>query len=213
MLTENTGRALCDSGDAYGRHWERNQNKTIEDFEAMPQVNFRATDDFSVSTYHYLTKQAGLELNELCEEYNSLKIDPENGYADCEAYGVTEEGLAWLNAHGVTFGGTFNTYNGDWLGDQTLQGTYVRFGGSTDQYLLLQVHGGCDVRGGYTDAKLFYLPDDYMRNPEIEAVLNDKRYSTRYNGYALTVDDEDCTDEQMPEPKETDELELYLTEQ
>ena len=25
MLTESTGAALCDSGGAYGRHWQRNQ--------------------------------------------------------------------------------------------------------------------------------------------------------------------------------------------
>jgi len=37
MLIENTGRALGDSGDAYGRAWERNQGKTIEDFEGEPQ--------------------------------------------------------------------------------------------------------------------------------------------------------------------------------
>ena len=29
MLTTSTGRALCDSGDAYGRHWSRNQ-KAVE---------------------------------------------------------------------------------------------------------------------------------------------------------------------------------------
>ena len=29
MLTESTGRALMDSGDAYGRHWERNQKDGI----------------------------------------------------------------------------------------------------------------------------------------------------------------------------------------
>lgn len=29
MLTESTGRALMDSGDAYGRHWERNQRDGI----------------------------------------------------------------------------------------------------------------------------------------------------------------------------------------
>jgi hypothetical protein len=29
-----------------------------------------------------------------------------------------------------------------------------------ERYLLLQIHGGCDARGGYTNAKLF-LPPDY----------------------------------------------------
>ena len=28
-----------------------------------------------------------------------------------------------------------------------------------EEYLLLQIHNGCDVRGGYTDAKLFKCPE------------------------------------------------------
>ena len=39
MLTENTGRALCDSGDYYGRHWQQNQGR---DFEAQPVSHLRA---------------------------------------------------------------------------------------------------------------------------------------------------------------------------
>jgi hypothetical protein len=27
VLKGNTGRAICDSGDVYGKHWERNQNR------------------------------------------------------------------------------------------------------------------------------------------------------------------------------------------
>ena len=30
MLTENTGRNILDSGDAYGRHWEKNQGITVD---------------------------------------------------------------------------------------------------------------------------------------------------------------------------------------
>ncbi len=32
MLTENTGKHMCDSGFAEGRGWQKNQKKTIEDF-------------------------------------------------------------------------------------------------------------------------------------------------------------------------------------
>ena len=37
-----------------------------------------------------------------------------------------------------------------------LQGTFVKLHGD-ELYVLLQIHGGADVRGGYTDAKLFKL--------------------------------------------------------
>ena len=31
MLIENTGKHMLDSGSAYGRNWQRNKSKTIED--------------------------------------------------------------------------------------------------------------------------------------------------------------------------------------
>ena len=34
MLTENTGRAICDSGGENGRHWQRNKLRTIDDFRS-----------------------------------------------------------------------------------------------------------------------------------------------------------------------------------
>ena len=33
MLTENTGTHFLDSGGTNGRRWQRNQAKTIEDFD------------------------------------------------------------------------------------------------------------------------------------------------------------------------------------
>ena len=33
MLTENTGTHFLDSGGEDGRNWQRNQKKTLEDFE------------------------------------------------------------------------------------------------------------------------------------------------------------------------------------
>ena len=33
MLTENTGTHMLDSGGGSGRHWQRNQKKSIEDFK------------------------------------------------------------------------------------------------------------------------------------------------------------------------------------
>ena len=54
MLTENTGRAMCDSGgypeydengryvrstQGYGRHWERNKGKTIEEIAELTDLS------------------------------------------------------------------------------------------------------------------------------------------------------------------------------
>jgi hypothetical protein len=62
---------------------------------------------------------------------------------------------------------TENTYNGEDALDRTLQYTFFSFTGTTDNeflpdgtYVLLQIHGGCDVRGGYTDPVLFEVTGD-----------------------------------------------------
>ncbi len=48
---------------------------------------------------------------------------------------------------------TVNTYNGEDLLSQTIQ--YVYFTIDRGEFVVLRVHGGCDVRGGYTDPVVF----------------------------------------------------------
>lgn len=48
---------------------------------------------------------------------------------------------------------TVNTYNGENLVDQILQ--YTLFSNDSGEYVALQIHGGCDVRGGYTKPRVF----------------------------------------------------------
>lgn len=59
-----------------------------------------------------------------------------------------------------------NTYNGECELDRTLQFTMFTVEGSTflpdGSYVLLQIHGGADVRGGYTDPVLFSCSDEDM---------------------------------------------------
>ena len=159
LLTADTGKHPLDSGGAYGRHWERNAKKTIEDFEAEPEavLDVKHNDVYpTISLYHYLTRI--LHLDDLCNEFNALPVDD----WDCEDYyGVSKAGEQWLKDHNFEpLGDTFNSYNGDSILSQVIQGE--RFEVNGDYYVLLQVHGGCDVRGGYTDAKLFRLDDEYQ---------------------------------------------------
>ena len=172
MLTENTGTHFLDSGGAYGRNWERNQGKTIEDFESEPEVYYASEGKWierCVSVFHYLSQ---LEQDELCELFNALPCPDWN----CEkVYGVSDSQWEWLTEQcEVEVEYTFNTYNGDSDLSQILQGSWLRI--NDEQYLLLQIHGGCDARGGYTDAKLFkpsvehYIHEyiqEYMSSDEI----------------------------------------------
>lgn len=50
-----------------------------------------------------------------------------------------------------------NTYNGDSMLTQTLQ--YNTFTYEKRDYIILQVHGGADVRGGYTKPQIFQIDD------------------------------------------------------
>ena len=54
---------------------------------------------------------------------------------------------------------SWNTYNGESDLSQILQGSNLEI--FDEHYILIQIHGGCDARGGYTDAKLFKLRDEY----------------------------------------------------
>lgn len=164
LLTANTGRHPADSGGAYGRHWERNSKLTIEDFENEPEAILKIdhwdNDSYSaypkISLYHYLTRI--LELDGLCNEFNALPVDD---WDSDDYYGVSAQGEQWLKDNGFEpIGDTFNSYNGDSCLSQVIQGETFNLDG--DYYCLLQIHGGCDVRGGYTDAKLFKLEEEYQ---------------------------------------------------
>lgn len=176
MLTENTGAHFLDSGGAYGRNHERNQGV---DFEATPyaSVEFSVYShgqgapkheiQFSNNVYHWLAERLDYEpemtraYEAWCERedlapclqgqqavLDSMQRDP----------GVSEIfGLDWgAEASGLYGEGDpfiVNTYNHESTLSQVLQFLYFEVNGSS--YVLLSIHGGCDVRGGYTDCKVF----------------------------------------------------------
>jgi len=85
-------------------------------------------------------------------------------------YGVSTEAFDYLqNNFELEINRTFNTYNCDSDLDQVLQGTWIRL--NDEQYLVLQVHNGADVRGGYTDAKLFKPNEDGLINEYISEYM------------------------------------------
>ena len=167
MLIENTGKHMGDSGSAYGRHWQRNQSKTIEDFFNEPEQKITYDSRYKgferiVSVFHYLSE---LDIDEICEKFNDINRDADNWEGDF--YGVSKEAQEYLvslyyeydyeidsNPYGKD-SSTFNTYNIDCDLSQTLQGSWITI--NEEMYLMLQIHGGCDVRGGYTNARLFKI--------------------------------------------------------
>ena len=176
MLTESTGIHFLDSGGDNNRHWQRNQKKTIEDFENEKAVEIFKDGDYYeryVSLFHFLSE---LKLDETCDKFNKLndKYDDDKGEI---FYRVCLEAELFLldNFIEVDEKHEFNSYNYDCDLSQTIQGKYILLDGV--EYILLQIHNGADVRGGYTKAKLFktnqygmineYIPE-FLYQEEIE---------------------------------------------
>lgn len=171
MLKENTGRHFLDSGGAYGRNWERNQR--ITSFDEMPVSTFKFTVrkadedgndgeleiDFSSNVYHWLRERLQFDaaetrrFNWFCRHRDDHPMGLVDDYLKAlethgEKYGHTLSGPYWSDAPV-----TINTYNEENHLSQTLQFTVYTY--QDTEYCLLSIHGGCDVRGGYTYPQAF----------------------------------------------------------
>jgi len=206
MLIENTGKHMLDSGSAYGRNWQRNKSKTIEDFNNEPEQQITYNGEYQgferlVSVFHYLSE---LDIDYICEEFNKLNRDATNW--DSNFYGVSLEASEYLDSlknqdieiDELPYGdqwSNFNTYNGDSDLSQVLQGSWIKI--DDEMYLILQIHGGCDVRGGYTNARLFKIDNfdesihQYLRAYiDSDELLYEVEYSDVYdeNGDIIAED-------------------------
>jgi hypothetical protein len=77
---------------------------------------------------------------------------------------------------------TWNTYNGDSDLSQILQGGNLKI--DDEPYLVIQIHNGCDARGGYTDARLFRMKYEYEPIHEYlqEYIYDDREEHLKYIG-------------------------------
>lgn len=154
MLTENTGIAMMDSGGENGRFWQRNQNI---DFDAQPPIEWDE-DGVTFNVYHWLAER--VERTEAAERLERMF---KAAYPDSQQLADMEEFVEDIGAsdiHGEGQPRAFNTYNRECLLSQTLQG--IEFNLQNKTFVLLQIHNGADVRGGYTDARVFELEDPFI---------------------------------------------------
>jgi len=189
MLKENTGRHMLDSGSHYGRHFE--ENRKVEDMDNTPisthSIRNYGEDEIElishVSTYHFLKHRVDYtnESHQLTKQFYE--------YSHEEAL----DGESWTTCMDALFGNaSVNTYNHEHAVDQVLQFhafTLEGVGYDTERdprpedcefvvgdrivraepdihgdFVALQIHNGCDVRGGYTAPVVFECPHgaDYM---------------------------------------------------
>lgn len=157
MFVEPTAHHLCDSGSIYGRSYQTNQKR---DFASEPQATLSTKygyPEVSVNTVQHL--EACLEEDVLCRAFNALE---NNAWDGERSWGISAEHDEFLDAIGADIEEPWNSYNWDNCFDQVVQARRVYING--EEYVLMQIHGGCDVRSGYTDAKLFKIiePDYFM---------------------------------------------------
>ena len=171
MLTESTGTHMCDSGGEDNRHWQKNQKRSMEDFINDEIETIEKDDDYyyrTISLFHYLTD--GLELDSICQEFNNINKNPDKW--DSDLWGVCYKAYKHLRYYyGVnTDTEIYNSFNWDSDLSQDIQYQFLSI--DSNCYVLIQIHNGADVRGGYTSAKLFKCKYDQTINIDI----TDKMY-------------------------------------
>ena len=163
MLTECTGTHMCDSGGDNNRHWQKNQKRSMEDFINDDIETIEKDDDYyyrTISLFHYLTD--GLELDSLCQEFNNINKNPDKW--DSDLWGVCEKAYKYLRHYYPLRleDEIYNSFNWDSDLSQDIQYQFLSI--DNNSYVLIQIHNGADIRGGYTSAKLFKCKYDQVIN-------------------------------------------------
>lgn len=144
MLTTNTGAHLLDSGGAYGRHWERNQARTIESFITEPESSMDEWGELTISLFHHLDRTLSYDEDMDRQYMASAKDSDASHLEDIERF-IEEMGAREIMSE--------NSYNHESALSQVIQWTAFELNGTL--YIALQIHQGCDVRGGYTRPYIF----------------------------------------------------------
>lgn len=175
MLTESTGTHMLDSGGGSNRHWQFNQLKSIDDFKNEPHIKIEDKDTkypyAEISVFHHLVNS----LEYLEDETNDLNLWLDDINRQSTLDNVSEYMAENYANDDMNLVHCTNTYNADCSLSQTLQ--YISVGDTYDcDVIALSIHNGADVRGGYTDYKLFRINCElfycsYMDKYEIQNYL------------------------------------------
>ena len=191
MFQENTGKHFMDSGGENGRNWQINQGRDLFD---EPVIDARY-GYVVVSAIQWLAEHVTFdpEMDErfqalLSERHDSSYLEYMMSFAESlEGTGLYGDGDPML----------INTYNHECVLSQTLQ--FVYFEHDHTSYVILQVHGGCDVRGGYTRPRVFETDEMIFHFSQVDARCGsceatwDPSYGTEFRGYRcedFSLDDE-----------------------
>lgn len=163
LLKQNTGKHFLDSGGAYGRHWESNQ-KRVFDNEPATRLSFKyGYIEYTKNLYHFLVDNLRYDPDQdhLYQSFSSTQPDNQSYMQDMIIF--VEDYLPGLGfeVSGLYGDGDYmlvNTYNHDSNLSQVIQ--YIHYTTNQGCFVILQIHNGCDVRGGYTKPVVFELVED-----------------------------------------------------
>jgi len=184
MLTESTGTHMLDSGGGSNRHWQRNQLKSIDDFKNEPHITIENDGEYKyaeISVFHHLVNSLEYLEDETDHLIEWISEDPysyrNNPDGRCiSSMDTIEQYMAKNYANDdMNLVHHTKTYNGESSLSQVLQ--VISVGDTYDcDVIALSIHNGADVRGGYTDYKLFKINCEsfycsYMDEYQIEDYL------------------------------------------
>ncbi len=178
LMTEEIGKSILDSGSAYGYHYEENRANPpakqpkydVEDWNGVPLI--------TKNLYHILVSAVDCDpatytltgmLREFMEAEDLYPVE-----AMEEFPGFLQEECGWDS---YVEWGVLNTYNYCYPVSQGIQGMdlTITSGPLVGDYVILQIHGGCDVRGGYTlPVVVSGLMDDLIAEMSYITVACDK---------------------------------------
>lgn len=187
QLTENTGTHFLDSGGAAGRNWQQNRqnapwNKPAwtvhDDYVSRSIYSFmseRFTRDESAVALEAALYAFGTQPDRTSEswmasaqDFAEAVVNGQHRFDDLTDIGISPDiaevvmGLSSRHdsRHDPQSVFAENTYNmGESPVDQVFIG--VSFGGPYAEYAAIMVHGGADVRGGYTAPRVYRTHDGW----------------------------------------------------
>jgi hypothetical protein len=161
QLSENTGAHFLDSGGIYGRNYDKykdvpdfNQDIIVDEYgcyipiQTYMNAHLTRTKEAEVLEKKIISrlKKMGVEYPVLCYSNGEEIAEILKDYFGVEDNNYVGRVDSWTN-----------TYNYDNDLTQVLQ--YVLFEYSGDYYIIVETHNGCDVRGGYSDGRVYEIKD------------------------------------------------------
>lgn len=178
LFKENTGIHLLDSGGSSGRHWQNWQGAKLEAALVMPE-GFHHYDKttpeysyFTLSSFHYLRKNLRVtqRAESLTKNFVKFVMSKPVGSAYYNSDKTLTEFLELVFPRTEVEG--YLTYNYENFLDQDFKWYELKQGDEFEPKIIaLSIHGGADIRSGYTGYVFFEANHSYWAHGITDLIL------------------------------------------